>query len=890
MEDSVKHFRRLIDAETRNFSFESIEMAKSAAKNLRNSASVAKLSVVIPCFNVEGYVADTCHSVVTNSRHLDLEVVLIDDGSTDNSAAVARSILEKGLVRTTIVTIPNSGLSAARNIGLAFASAPFVAFLDADDLMASDAYVHLWKYASARGCDQVFARSSAFNDGRLNDFEFYDSQTWNLILSGLAQHDFSPLSEPLVFMTEPKACTRIWRTNFLRENSLEFPEGRIFEDIGFHLRSLALSARIGIVDVQGLVYRVGRTGALTLDKSRKRFDVLANILEALDTAELQSLPGEAGAHALLSLMRICRWCRNMIDLRLRKEFDETLASCYERVPRSWLASLYTIDPREADRFLIAAAKGRDNRRTLIHLSTWLKRRVRKKPARGLRLYRDLGADLPTSELSPARRFRYNEIRYYGPSLAMLPFDATLAFLAPASGGNALRISKSNPAATIFVVQSGSTTITSTLSQQSNVRLFSSAGELLSALREEGPRLGLVDLGRDVTLALIAELDNFEVDFLVGTFDPLVVEDTPAFLAAARAQVRRGYFLWREDGQRYTYARSAQGPAVSVVVPVYNVLPYLDECVSALSAQTLGDREILLVDDGATDGSAARCDEWAQKDSTVRVIHKQNGGCASARMAGLAEARGEYVTFVDGDDWVDPTMLQRLFELALRTGDDLVEGGWCFAFPSGITEDQTGGELAQCYPTRGGVMRRPRAVALVAQPTIWRRLYRRAFLQNQKIGFDIRLRRFDDMPFQFQTLINTGDIAFSDHCLTYYRQNREGQDIGVTDERLYVHFPILGLLREYAFTSGDKEVYRNYLMIQYHTHDWALTKIKYELRAPYRNFMARDLFGPEQHESSLANLVRLLRLFPKYRTKIVKIYIRYLVSARNLRLPTMADVR
>jgi glycosyltransferase involved in cell wall biosynthesis len=886
MEDSVKHFRRIVDAETRNFSFESIETAKSAAANLRNPASVAKLSVVIPCFNVEGYVADTCHSVVTNSRHLDLEVILVNDGSTDKSVAVARSILEKGLVCTTIVTIPNSGLSAARNVGLAFASAPFMAFLDADDLMSSDAYVHLWRYASARGCDQVFARSSAFNDGRFDDFEFYDSQTWNLILSGLARHDFSPLSEPLVFMTEPKTCTRIWRTDFLRENSLEFPEGRIFEDIGFHLRSLALSARIGIVDVQGLVYRVGRTGALTLDKSRKRFDILANISEALDTSELQSLPGEAGAHALLGLMRICRWCRNMIDLRLHKEFDDTLASCYARVPRSWLASLYTIDPREAERFLMAAAKGR----TFSNLSTFLKRMVRKKPGRGLRPYRDLGANLPTSELSPVRRFHYNEIRYFGPSLAMLPFDTTAVFLSPASGGHALRISKSNPAATIFVVQSGSTAIFAALSQQSNVRLFSSPGELLSALREEGPRLGLVDLGNDATLALIAGLDNFEVDFLVGAFDPLVVEDTPAFLSAARAQVRRGYFLWRHDGQRYTYARSAQGPAVSVVVPVYNVLPYLDECVSALSAQTLGDREILLVDDGATDGSAARCDEWAQKDPTVRVIHKQNGGCASARMAGLAEARGEYVTFVDGDDWVDPTMLQRLFDLALRTGDELVEGGWCFAFPSGTTEDQTGDELAQCYPDRGGIMRRRRAAALVAQPTIWRRLYRRAFLQNQKIGFDIRLRRFDDMPFQFQALINTGDIAYSDHCLTYYRQNREGQDIGVTDERLYVHFPILGLLRESALTSGDKEVYRNFLMIQYHTHDWALTKIKSELRATYRNFMARDLFGPEQYESSLANLVRLLRLFPKYRTKVLKIYIRYLVLARNLRLPTMEDVR
>jgi glycosyltransferase involved in cell wall biosynthesis len=653
-----------------------------------------------------------------------------------------------------------------------------------------------------------------------------------------------------------------------------------------------LSARVGIVDVQGLVYRVGRNGALTLDKSRKRFDALANISEALDTSELQALPGEAGAHALLSLMRICRWCRNNIDLRLRKEFDASLASCYARVPRSWLASLSKIDPRQGNQFIMAIAKGRNNRRTFSYVSTWLKINIRKKRGSGLRPYRHLDANLTTSELSPSRRFHHNEIRYFGPGLAMLPFDATLAFLTPAGCGHALRISKSNPAAAIFVVQGDSPAICSAMSQRPNIRLFSSAGELLSALREDGSRLGLVDLGSSATLANIAELNNFEVDFLVGAFDydPLLVEDTPAFLAAARDQVRRGYFLWRNDGQRYTYARSSQGPAVSVVVPVYNVLPYLDECVRALSEQTLGDREIILVDDGATDGSAARCDEWAHKDPTIRVIHKPNGGCASARMAGLKEARSEYVTFVDGDDWVDPTMLQRLFDLALQTGDELVEGGWCFAFPSGTTEDQTGGELSQCYLDRGGIIRRPRAAALVAQPTIWRRLYRRAFLNNQRIGFEIRIRRFDDMPFQFQSLINMSDVAYSDHCLTYYRQNREGQDIGVTDERLYVHFPILSLLRETALTSGDKEVYRNFLMIQYHTHDWALTKIKSDLRAHYRNLMARDLFGPEQFQSNLANLARLLRLFPKYRIKVLKIYVRYLTSARNLRLPTMEDVR
>ena len=100
------------------------------------------------------------------------------------------------------------------------------------------------------------------------------------------------------------------------------------------------------------------------------------------------------------------------------------------------------------------------------------------------------------------------------------------------------------------------------------------------------------------------------------------------------------------------------PQISVIVPVYKVERYLRRCVQSILNQTHSNLEVILVDDGSPDGSGALCDEFAKQDSRVQVIHKDNGGLSDARNAGLSIARGEYVTFVDSDDWIDSCFFLR----------------------------------------------------------------------------------------------------------------------------------------------------------------------------------------------------------------------------------------
>lgn len=119
--------------------------------------------------------------------------------------------------------------------------------------------------------------------------------------------------------------------------------------------------------------------------------------------------------------------------------------------------------------------------------------------------------------------------------------------------------------------------------------------------------------------------------------------------------------------------------ISVVVPVYNVETYLRRCVDSILAQSFRNLEIILIDDGSTDGSGTICDEYEKIDERILVYHKPNGGLTSAWKAGVERASGAYVGFVDSDDWIDPDMYERMMELTLRENADVTVCGLVFDF-------------------------------------------------------------------------------------------------------------------------------------------------------------------------------------------------------------------
>ena len=119
------------------------------------------------------------------------------------------------------------------------------------------------------------------------------------------------------------------------------------------------------------------------------------------------------------------------------------------------------------------------------------------------------------------------------------------------------------------------------------------------------------------------------------------------------------------------------PKVSIIIPVYNVEKYLERCINSLRNQTLEDIEIILVDDSSTDSSLALCNKFAEEDSRIKVIHKENEGAGMARNVALKVATGEYYGFVDSDDYVEPEMFETLYSKAVKYNSDLVMSGVLF---------------------------------------------------------------------------------------------------------------------------------------------------------------------------------------------------------------------
>lgn len=110
--------------------------------------------------------------------------------------------------------------------------------------------------------------------------------------------------------------------------------------------------------------------------------------------------------------------------------------------------------------------------------------------------------------------------------------------------------------------------------------------------------------------------------------------------------------------------------ISVIVPIYKVEAYLDECVQSIVDQTYPHLEIILVDDGSPDSCGSMCDEWAKRDARIKVIHKPNGGLSDARNAGLEIASGDYIAFVDSDDWIEPGMYEKMLSALVKEEADI----------------------------------------------------------------------------------------------------------------------------------------------------------------------------------------------------------------------------
>ena len=200
--------------------------------------------------------------------------------------------------------------------------------------------------------------------------------------------------------------------------------------------------------------------------------------------------------------------------------------------------------------------------------------------------------------------------------------------------------------------------------------------------------------------------------------------------------------------------------ISVIVPVFNVAGYLPQCVDSILSQDYGNLEVILIDDGSTDGSGEICDRYAALDSRVRAIHQKNGGAAAAKNAGLRLATGEYLAFADSDDYLEPGAYGFLMKVLLENGADAVQGSFREVYRNRAEEQRISEEILEGYDY---LLRFPKDFSCAL---LWNKLYRRALFDG--VFFE-EGHKIDDEYFTYQGFLQPRKVVRADRVVYNYRK-------------------------------------------------------------------------------------------------------------------------
>lgn len=301
---------------------------------------------------------------------------------------------------------------------------------------------------------------------------------------------------------------------------------------------------------------------------------------------------------------------------------------------------------------------------------------------------------------------------------------------------------------------------------------------------------------------------------------------------------------------------------SVIVPIYNVEAYLSRCLESILANRFQDYELILVNDGSTDGCGGICDAFASRDERVRVIHKPNGGLVSARNAGIRQARGAYILYVDGDDWVSPdwmsTIEKKLTEApvmpdvvvfdAERVYADHIEP--CVsALPAGFYDRER--LESQVFP-RLLIDRRRAYGEGIIHPTAWNKAYRNELLQEHHC-MDEGIRLAEDNAFAFECCFCARSMVICRQVLYHYNKTNPTSIRGKVDPDRYKK-----LRRTLQYVTERLRPYTRWTEGQ--MNDYYASRIIIEVIDTCRKypalFQAAGHMATELKETRLTDFVRL----------------------------------
>lgn len=266
--------------------------------------------------------------------------------------------------------------------------------------------------------------------------------------------------------------------------------------------------------------------------------------------------------------------------------------------------------------------------------------------------------------------------------------------------------------------------------------------------------------------------------------------------------------------------------ISVIIPVYNIEQYLDRCLKSVTEQTYPSLQILLIDDGSTDNSLQHCNHWQKKDQRITVYHKENGGVSSARNLGIKKADGEWVIFIDGDDWIESDMLQKMYTCAIENQSDVAICSFVLEYgkKKEFTSVLRGEEALKVISGKQAVesiVNRQTQYEVGNSP--WNKLVRRRIIEEQHLRFPVGRRMAEDMLFVTKAMLEVERCVLLSDTFYHYFLVREGNSSTKKFDMEFLRDDIeLRVIRtKYLYQKGEKDL-----------GDWSQDDLLYTLLMRY----------------------------------------------------------
>lgn len=799
--------------------------------------STCRVSILVPVCNVERYVRECLESLVSQTLD-DIQIICINDGSTDSSLDILQEY-QRIDDRVEIISKPNSGYGDSMNKGLAQARGEYIGIVESDDFAAPNMFEELYKLAKRNDADVVKSNFLAHEQNQLAE----DDQPVDNLGDGPFDTVFCPLDHQGIFLWRPAIWSGLYKKSFLSENGIEFlpTPGASFQDTSFNFKVFASAKRAYLTKSAYLHYRTDNANS-SVKSQKKVFCICDEYAEIWRFAHERNLD-QHSLGKLIPFIQYggYRWNLDRLTPALQLGFYRSFVDEFLKLqaqgllekssfneqswtdltemladPDRYFQTHYGPQNVETTYFLPLCQAGAseqtilsiasaldDDDELLCALDEWTDATARafdNARAKDKRIFKaDEFYSSPSAALIDVERLRGAKVGVIMPSCVRHDdknlADDMRAFSAwkPENGG--FFKSESILGCTSSQLAALSAPVFLSLlvcgAYSGEVRKDQVASRDWLPTPSEKCALPDYRASAEALPRLFSWANNIAEGMTFDQHAQLLKEIGPLW-RLVRNNYRTMEYSDRLDAQmapspQQLHAAIAaseannagQQPDLSVIIPVFNAQPYIEECLRSVLGQTLSSIEVICIDDGSTDDSLRLLIETSGKDARIRVATQVNGGAGSARNRGIDLARGRWLTFIDPDDYYpDSNVLERLLTAAEAHGVKVCGGSFSTVYPDGTKKEKFTGMQA-FYTFRKGGFRTPEDDQTDYG---WIRfIYRKDLLVDNQIRFP-EMQWYED-PLFFADAMDVTDKYFVIPDVVYcYREDFKEPDWNVGKTR------------------------------------------------------------------------------------------------------------